>query len=489
MLFFRRVRAPELSGQSVNWLNVAEPPRLEKLRGRLVILDFWTSCCINCIHMVNSLRYVEEMFGSEVAIIGIHCPKFPAEKRTETVFAALARYDIQHPVAHDPDFQVWRAYNIRAWPTLVFISRDGYYVGQSVGEVYPERLANVIRQKLDQTTAEILPELTAINVIRQDVGGRLRFPSKIKAAPGPKKEWVLADSGHHQVTLLDDEGVELLRYGSGNAGFKDGNATNACFSNPQGLIATRDDIFVADTGNHAICRIDRKSGIVETLAGDGDRGVPIRLTTIAKRTALASPWDVEIVGNRLFFANAGTHQLGLLNLSTGQISPFAGSGYEGIKDAQRLQSTLAQPSALAHDQGRRNLYFLDAETSALRRVSLNGNSSIGTLIGSGLFDFGHKNGPLKQALLQHPLGIAVSGQTIAIADSYNRCVRIVDLASKMTTNLDNGEFTCLDSTCHPLAEPTGVAFDGPDRLLVVDSSNHRVIEYDIGLHTYATWSS
>jgi thiol-disulfide isomerase/thioredoxin len=483
------VRAPDFDQPGLAWFNVDAPLTLAALRGKLVILDFWTFCCINCMHILPTLRRVEEAFPEEVVVIGIHSPKFTAERAAANLAAAIARYGIVHPVIHDPELRLWREYAVRAWPTLIFVSPDGRITGQHSGEPDPERLIDAVGKTLAQWRAEgvLRPGVLALAPIEAPAR-RLSFPGKIKPASGAAKRWVLADSGHHQIVLLDDDGGEIARYGAGAAGFVDGTADTARFNGPQGLIADEGAIYVADTGNHALRRIDRSDGRVTTLAGTGSRGMALGEAAPALGTALASPWDLERDGDRLYFANAGTHQLGVLDLAAGTVARLAGSGAEAIVDGAAADAALAQPSGLALTPDRARLYFVDSETSALRVLVLDGTERVETLIGSGLFDFGHVNGGLAEARLQHPLGVAWWDGRIAVADSYNAALRSVDPAAGAVSDLDDG-FLCSDALCLPLAEPAGIAADGSRRLLVADTNNHRVVEYDAAARRSRTWAS
>ncbi len=482
------VHAPELKGENLTWFNVTTPLQLERLRGKLVILDFWTFCCINCMHILQSLRRVEEAFPEEAVVIGVHSPKFAAERDPANVAAAIARYGIVHPVVHDPDLRIWRAYAVRAWPTLIFISPEGRVVGKHSGEISPNNLLRAVGQGLAQwrEAGELQPGALELAPPTAP-SGRLRFPGKIKQAPGRDKSWVLADGGHHQIVLFDDRGTELVRYGDGRPGLHDGAGNEALFDNPQGLIATTDAIFVADTGNHALRRIDRISGWVTTLAGTGERGLVLGDPAPGLATSLASPWDVEFAGELVFFANAGTHQLGVLDLASGKVRLLAGSGGEGITDGPSKSAELAQPSGLALSTDGALLYFVDSETSSLRALTLNDGARVTTLIGTGLFDFGHVNGALSKGRLQHPLGLACSPGLLAIADSYNQALRIVDLKESTLADLDKNDLLCTDPVCLPLAEPAGIALDGAARLLVVDTNNHRILEYDLAGKQYRSW--
>ena len=143
------VRAPEIDIPGLVWFNTPQALSLRELRGRLVILDFWTFCCINCMQILPALRRVEEAFPEEVVAIGVHSPKFAAERDPANVAAAIRRYGIVHPVAHDPEFKLWRAYAVRAWPTLVFVAPDGSVLGQHSGEPDPERLLAGVKDALD----------------------------------------------------------------------------------------------------------------------------------------------------------------------------------------------------------------------------------------------------------------------------------------------------------------------------------------------------
>ncbi|MGE0746993.1 MAG: thioredoxin-like domain-containing protein [Rhodospirillales bacterium] len=482
------VHAPEIDFEGATWFNVPAPLSLAALRGRLVILDFWTLCCINCLHMVPTLRVVEETFPDAVAVIGVHTPKFAAERDPRNLEAALARYGIVHPVVHDPDMHLWQQYAVRAWPTLVFVSPDGRVLGGHSGEPDPVKLIDVVNELLAEAQGEGTLAPAPLDLAPVAVpGGRLRFPGKIKRVPGAAKRWAVADAGHNQVVILDDAGREQARYGSGEPGFDDGPAAEAAFNAPQGLVCTADAVYVADTGNHAVRRIVLADGAVETIAGYGRRGPVLRTVTTACETALASPWDLEIAGRRLYVANAGTHQVIALDLDDMTAAPFAGSGAEDLEDGHGRGAALAQPSGLAI--AGQTLYVADAETSAIRAVGLDGEARVTTLAGTGLFDFGHRSGPLAEALLQHPLGIAVSPDgRLYVADSYNGAVRVIDLAAARIDDLDESGLTCTDPVCLPLAEPAGLACDGPDRLLVADTNNHRILEYLPREGRISTWA-
>ncbi len=482
-----RVRAPEIAREGLEWYNVPQPLGLKNLRGKLVILDFWASCCVNCLHVLPALKQIEAAYPEEVAVIGVHCPKFAAEQQPHVLRAAIARHDIRHPVVNDISFQLWREYAVRAWPTLVFIGPEGHVLGQMSGEPDAERLLTAVSELVEQWDTQDILEPSRMEVLAPErPAGALAFPGKIKPIPGEALSWALADSGHHQIVILDDTGQERARYGSGRAGLEDGPGESARFREPQGLIADAEAIYVADTGNHAIRRIALETGRVTTIAGTGDRGMVVTEAEPSLAAGLASPWDLEIEGDNLYIANAGTHQLLVLDLPGRELMPLAGNGGEELIDGDAADAQLAQPSGLALDPETRILYFADSEASAVRVLDLN-DGAIETLVGEGLFEFGHENGPFPLAKLQHPLGVAVCAGEVFVADTYNDKARVLDIAARRVRDLDDG-FACADAVCVTPFQPAGIWADGPDRILLVDSGNHRVVEYRLTERQSRTWA-
>ena len=106
-----RVRAPELPQNSF-WFNTDKPLSLKQLKGRIVILDFWTYCCINCLHILPNLKYLEQKYKDSLTVIGVHSAKFDNEKETENIHQAILRYDIEHPVVVDNNFRLWQEYAV-----------------------------------------------------------------------------------------------------------------------------------------------------------------------------------------------------------------------------------------------------------------------------------------------------------------------------------------------------------------------------------------
>jgi thiol-disulfide isomerase/thioredoxin len=449
-----RVRAPELAGAG-GWVNTPYPLSLEALRGRIVLLDFWTFCCANCLHVLDELRELEHRYADVLVVVGVHSPKFAHEAEHEAVVAAVERYDVRHPVLDDPELTTWRQYAVRAWPTLVVVDPEGYVVAQASGEGHAAGLAEVVERLVAEHEAKgTLRRGEQPLAIPEPEPTALRFPAKAVVTPSGL---LVSDTGHHSLALLDAEGNVTRRIGDGTRGWVDGPAERARFSEPQGLCLLPDGrVAVADTVNHLVRAVDLATGEVTTLAGTGEqlRGAPF--AGPAREQPLSSPWDLAWFQGRLVIAMAGIHQLWAYDGAT--VGVVAGTAAEGLRDGAAGDAWLAQPSGLAVAGDR--LWFADAETSALRWYD---GTNVGTAVGTGLFDFGHVDGPAKEALLQHPLGVlARADGTVVVCDTYNGALRSYDPATGTVTTLATG-----------LKEPSD-AVEWNGTLHVVESAAHRV---------------
>ncbi|MER5601168.1 NHL domain-containing thioredoxin family protein [Streptomyces sp. NPDC002265] len=455
-----RVRAPELIGKG-GWINTGgKDLKLADFRGRTLILDFWTFCCINCLHVLDELRELEEKHRDTVVIVGVHSPKFVHEAEHQAVVDAVERYGVEHPVLDDPELATWKQYAVRAWPTLVVIDPEGYVVAQHAGEGHAHAIARLVE--------ELEAEHEAKGTLRRGDGPYvapepeptvLRFPGK--ALLLPSGTFLVSDTTRHQLVELAEDGETVLRrIGSGARGFADGTADTATFNEPQGLTLLDGDVVVADTVNHALRRLDLSTGEVTTLAGTGRQwwqGSPS--SGPAREVDLSSPWDVAVFGGRVWIAMAGVHQLWAYDPAAGTVAVAAGTTNEGLVDGPGDEAWFAQPSGLAATADR--LWLADSETSALRWVDLDG--VVHTAVGTGLFDFGHRDGDAAQALLQHPLGVtALPDGSVAVADTYNHALRRYDPAT--------GEVSTLATD---LREPSDAVLAGED-IVVVESARHRL---------------
>ncbi|MFE2442603.1 NHL domain-containing thioredoxin family protein [Streptomyces sp. NPDC059426] len=459
-----RVRAPELIGRG-GWLNTGgNDLTLTDLRGRIVILDFWTFCCVNCLHVLDELRELEEKHRDTVVIVGVHSPKFVHEAEHQAVVDAVERYEVHHPVLDDPELATWKQYAVRAWPTLVVIDPEGYVVAQHAGEGHAHALETLVGQlEAEHAAKGTLRRGDGPYVPPEPVPTELRFPGK--ALPLPGGTFLVSDTTRHQLVELAADGESVVRrIGAGERGLDDGTGERARFSEPQGLALLPDGtVAVADTVNHALRRYDPATGEVTTLAGTGRQwwqGSPTEGP--AREVDLSSPWDVAWFAGRLWIAMAGVHQLWTYDPEAGTVRAAAGTTNEGLVDGPAEEAWFAQPSGLAATGDR--LWIADSETSALRYVERDGDGfAVRTAVGTGLFDFGHRDGAAEQALLQHPLGVtALPDGSVAISDTYNHALRRYDPAT--------GEVSTLATD---LREPSGAVLADGD-IVVVESARHRL---------------
>lgn len=477
-----RVRAPELAGRG--WLNTGgRQLRLADLRGRVVLLDFWTFCCINCLHVRNELRPLEEEYADSLVVIGVHSPKFDHERDPAALAAAVERYGVGHPVLDDPELRTWQQYAARAWPTLAVIDPEGYLVATMAGEGHADSLARLIGELVRTGQERGTLRLPLGGLRPQGSGGwqaslpppaetTLRFPGKALALPDGGL--LVSDSAHHSlVELAADTTTLRRRIGAGTRGRADGPAVTAQFSEPQGLCRLPPhtaeivgyDVVVADTANHLLRGVrltgDADSPEVRTVAGTGRpwRGRVDRHPHDAYAIDLSSPWDLAWYDGRVIVAMAGSHQLWWFDPVKRTVGMWAGTTVEGLRDGPLAEAWLAQPSGLSASPDGTRLWVADSETSALRWVA---SGQLHTAVGEGLFDFGYADGPADQALFQHPLGVAaLPDGAVLVADTYNGAVRRYH--DRTVSTVATG-----------LAEPSDLVVRPDGEVLVVESAGHRI---------------
>ncbi|MCP2183186.1 NHL domain-containing thioredoxin family protein [Prauserella alba] len=477
----QHVRAPELAG--TDWLNTGgERLRLAGLRGKIVLLDFWTSGCINCQHVIDELRPIEEEFADVLVTIGVHSPKFTHEGERAAIAAAVERYGVHHPVLNDPDMTTWRQYAIKAWPTLVVVDPEGYIAHVAAGEGHGEALRRVVGELAGEHDAKgTLRRGDSPYVADEKADTELRFPAKAVATAGGRL--LVADTaGHGVAEFASDAETVVRRFGSGERGGRDGAFDVASMAEPSGLTLLPEAVaqrvgyhlVVADTAGHTLRGVDLSNGAVTTVAGTGEQWRDGDDTGKALDVDLTSPWDVcwwdEADGGpgAVVVAMAGNHTLGLFDPAEATVRRLAGTTTEGLRDGRADEAFLAQPSGLA--VGRNRMWFVDAETSALRWIERDGHDgyAVYTAVGTDLFHFGHRDGKAAHALLQHPQGVAVLPDgTVGVADTYNGAVRRYDPATGEVATIASG-----------LAEPAGVVVaDGT--VFVVETGAHRLTPLDL----------
>lgn len=478
--------APEFPA-GLQWLNTDRPLTLRGLRGKVVLLDFWTYGCINCLHIIPDLQRLEAAYPRELVVIGVHSGKYDNERMLENIRQAMRRYGITHPVVNDPDFRIWDAYRVPGWPTQVVIDPDGRQLMAYVGENHYDRIDQLIRATIDRHRQKGTMREGAL-ALGAPSGERLtplRYPGKVLADPAAPRLFI-ADTHHHRLVVTDRQGNLLEVIGSGGAGADDGAFAGATFRRPQGMALHGELLYVADTGNHLLRRVDLQRRLVETIAGTGAKARDFNVPGRGRSVPLNSPWDLHRQGDYLYIAMAGMHQIWRMDLATAYLEPFSGSGREELIDEVHSEAALGQPSGLSGDD--HQLYVADSEVNAVRAASLNPYGMIRTLAGGGLFTFGDRDGVASDARLQHPLGVAYAGGKVYVADSYNHKIKVLDPPTRRLQTLagtgapgqrdgpgDQAQFY----------EPGGLsASDG--KLYVADSNNHRIRVVDLATRAVAT---
>jgi thiol-disulfide isomerase/thioredoxin len=467
------------------WLNTDRTLSLADLQGHIVVLDFWTYCCINCMHTLPDLEWIDKKYhGRPVIVIGVHSAKFNNEHDAENIGEAIGRYEISHPVIVDRNMAIWQSYGVSGWPTIAVIDPKGNVVYQQSGEGQRENLDDVVGVLLERHEKQgtLAKEPLAIKKPAAAPSRSLSYPGKLSISPAGDM-LAISDSNHNRILVVGIESGKVIhKIGGDGKGLRDGKFEQARFFRPQGVLLVGDKIYVADTENHALREADLQSRTVKTLAGNGRQGHWIQSPQNGKTAQLSSPWDLAHEGGFIFIAMAGLHQIWAYHLQTGKIGPFAGSGYENIVDGSPSEVQFAQPSGLAISGS--YIFVADSEVSAIRRIDL-GRKVVQTAVGEGLFVFGHKDGPLEEARLQHPLGVACDGNRVYVADTYNDAIRLIDLAEQQVSTLvgrPEKKIVCNidDPACDTLGlyEPSDVKVHG--RLLyIADTNNHLVRIFDL----------
>jgi len=497
-LFEGETLAPEFP-VDLDWINIENPLTMSGLVGKIVIFDFWTYGCINCLHVIPVLEQVEQKYADEVVVIGVHSAKFENEGQTENLRQIVQRYGIHHPVINDNEFAVWRSYGARAWPTIAIVDPRGYWVIRQSGEIPFETFDNYLSGMIeyyDEIDASII-DRTPLELALEgagDPGTPLLYPGKVLADEASNRLFI-ADSSHNRIVIADLSTRDVLDIiGSSARGKDDGGFENATFDKPQGLALDGDLLYIADVNSHAIRLANLAERTVTTVAGNGEMGrqrlpfgVPIEAPT---SVSLRSPWDVEFDdAGKLHIAMAGTHQLYIYEPENGALYPSVGNGGEAnLNDVSLADSELAQPSGLYY-AGAGKLYFADSESSTIRLADF-ANDLVTVVAGTSnnhLFEYGDIDGELGVNRLQHALGVEGGPDgDIYIADTYNSRIKVIRAGETATTTAFGlgglGGYSDGDASVAEFDEPGGISYaDGI--LYVADTNNHviRLIDLDSGL--------
>ena len=425
------------------------------------------------------MRKLEQKYAKELAIIGVHSAKFPNEKDSFNLTNAVRRYELEHPVINDAQFQVWQQYSCRAWPTLMFIDPQGQVIGKHEGELPFDALDSLLSQMIEQFDKDgLLVHRAVPSSFQKTDDTALRYPGKV-LADEPGERLFITDTNHNRIVITGMDGAVKQVIGSGEEDFDDGSFADSTFNHPQGVALDGDILYVADTENHAIREVDLKKETVATVAGTGEQGNTRDGRRPGRTMALSSPFDLVCQNGVLYIAMAGIHQLWSLELDSGMVGPFAGNGRESITDGPLGSAELAQPCGLTTNGTK--LFFADSETSSVRSADIDPAGRVQTIVGLDLFVFGDADGSDHHVRLQHPIGITYHDGVLYITDTYNHKIKRVLPATKSAfTVLGTGKPGHVEGALDQVqfSEPSGISF-AYGKMYIADTNNHAIRVADI----------
>ncbi len=510
--FPNRIKSPSLEG-GVDWLNTSGPIELQQLRGKYVILDFWTYCCINCMHVLPVLKQLEAAYPKNLVVIGVHSAKFDGEKDTQNIRDAIERYGIEHPVINDSDHRLWTKFEINSWPTIQLIDPEGNLVHGLSGEFSFSTIDRIIQLTLPYYREKGVLDESALRFdleAYKSAATPLRYPGKILADERSGRLFI-ADSGHNRIVISKLDGTLISTVGSGVIGDDDGDIATTTFNHPQGMALRGETLYIADTEGHRLRKVDLKKETVKTIAGTGEQGlgwpgieriadiadVPTKWVGTPLETKLNSPWALAISGNSLFIAMAGPHQIWKMPLDQSVIGPYAGNSVEDVVDGPLLPkipqqmgfAAFAQPSGLTANN--KWLFVADSEGSSIRQVPLDGKGRVQTLLGTAglpeqrLFTFGDVDGDIRKARLQHPLDVCFAAGKLYVADTYNNKIKEIEIEKKTSRSIAGDIKSGNSDDPATFSQPAGLSH-AAGKLYVADTNNHTIRTINLADHTVAT---
>ena len=470
------------------WLNVRQPLTLAGLKGKVVLLEFWTYGCTASTQVFPQLKALQEKYADELVIIGVHAAKYPHEGETENIRRSLERFNLALPVINDRDYGIAQQYGASIWPTFVLINPEGRNLATRTGDLKYAELDAIIARMIEDFDARHLIDRSPLDQLLTPqpaaADSPLRFPNAVLADEARNRLFIV-DSNHQRVVITDLAGNVKDVVGNGEPALRDGTFATASFNQPQGItLAGPNTLYVADTGNHAIRRINLTARTVETVAGTGKQSMIVANNGPALMMNLNSPADVRYVGNLLYIAMAGQHQLWVYDPATQQLGLFAGTGVEQLTDGPLLSAGLNQPGALTTDG--QIIYVADSEGNAIRRADTDLAGEVKTIVGQGFYKFGDVDGLPATALLQRPSGIAYKDDLLYVADTYNNKIKTVDPQTGETRAFVGvGQSGWRDGAEPLFDEPNGLSITS-NKLYVADANNHAIRIVDLATKLVST---
>ncbi len=420
--------------------------------GRVSVLLFWSASSAHCEQALAVLDWLQVRFAAlPLSIVSVHVPRASHERGRASVLRACRRLGVRHTVVVDDDGTARAALGVDRVPTLLLFDADGEERFRGPGVPDRARWTHAVEALCAEATGEPVAVPRALwPDERSPVPCALRFPTGLAVDASEGLLWI-ADTGHHRVVAVGiDDGFLRHGAGTGQAGATDGDLGYATFCSPRGLSARDGACFVADAGNHLVRCIEPAAGGVRTVLGQGKPVADRAGGRTATEQGIFSPWGVACVGEDLFVALAGTHQVWQVGLGDGYAYAWAGVGDPGSVDGMRHDARFAQPAALA--EGCDELAVVDADSGTLRIAGIS-TQQVYT--------------PESATGFAQPRGVAWHRGDVLVADSGAGRVVRVSLRDGTATDLLEG-----------LERPEGLAVVG-DVLFVVESDAHRILRVDL----------
>ncbi len=444
------------------WLNAA-PASLQDLRGRPVVLAFVNGTSVWSMQRVAEVTRWQARNPGRVHLVVVQVPRFEFEREPQQSLKLLRRQGINAPILLDAQWDAWRRFEVQAWPTLVLLDAAGQEAERLVGAVGDlERTLNGLCEGLQRPLDE---EGFGARELNAEPRLPLLFPAGLVATD---ERLYVADTGHHRILECTHSGRVLRQFGLGTADLVNGGTGEAAFNRPQGLALVRDVLYVADTGNHALRRINLMSGQVDTLCGNGRAGDPqAGVLEQPWDSALNHPADVAVADNQILIAMAGDNHVWSYDLGSRELRWRAGAGVVEVRDGSGHLAAFAQPCSIVAVQ--QALYVCDSLGSAVRSVQLRGDL-VQTLVGQGPWESGNVDGPRLRARLQYPTAIAMGPDSpmLWIADAGNGALR--------TLRLGGGDLSTVNLP-RRLHGPCALAV-AAGAIWIAEADGHAVLRFD-----------
>lgn len=459
--------------KTVDWFNVLEPIKSDKLKHKITLLHFFSYSSSQDLQAIINLKKLQDKYPNLLTIIGVHYPTFENEKNYLSVKKAIIRNEIDYPVINDAGLELSKKFDVKKSSTMLLFGLNGKILYNSnnfedINEFYEKISKTISKNKLSINRDElpiVLEKNTSISNIL-DGPRKMIFVDKFSYKNIEFPAIVIANTGNNSIIISKLSGEIIYKIGSGVSGFENGEFSKAKFYQPQSMLYANNKLYIADMGNNSIRIADFETQKISTLIGNGNQGGQIlSKRNNAEDTELNHPNDIEFFPskNSLVINNSGTNQILVYDLDKKDIAVLAGNSQSDDVDGIYPNNSLNNVADMAvHNK---KLYLIQSKNGLIKSLNIDGE--LVTI---------NANNPVK---FQNPNAIIVDDSGIYIADSFNHSIKKYDLTTNQITKIagnnrgeEIGDKTQFD-------EPSGmVAFI--DKIYVSDTNNNRILMVNKG---------